>query len=141
MSKPVSIGVIGAGTISDTYLENLTNFADTEVLAIGDLFPEAAREKAAKYEVPDAGDVATVLDHPDVEIVVNLTIPAAHAEVATQVIKAASTSGTRNLWPLIASAGEACSVTPRKLGCWLAVHRIRSWVLGFRPPAGLPSRA
>lgn len=88
MSGPVGIGVIGAGTISDTYLENLTNFADTDVLAIGDIVPEAAREKAAKYQVPAAGDVATVLDHPGVEIVVNLTIPAAHAEVATQVIQA-----------------------------------------------------
>jgi predicted dehydrogenase len=88
MGDPVGVGVIGAGTISNTYLENLINFADTEVLAIGDLLPEAAREKAAQYEVPVAGDANTVIDHPDVEIVVNLTIPAAHAEVATQVIKA-----------------------------------------------------
>ena len=88
MAGPVGIGVIGAGTISDTYLENLTSFADTEVLAIGDIFPEAAKEKAAKYDVAAAGDVAIVLDDPDVEIVVNLTIPAAHAEVASQVIAA-----------------------------------------------------
>jgi len=88
MTEPVGVGVIGAGTISDTYLENLTTFADTEVLALGDIIPEAAKEKAAKYEVAAAGDVATVLDHPDVEIVVNLTIPAAHAEVATQAIEA-----------------------------------------------------
>ena len=88
MAGPVGIGVIGAGTISDTYLENLTSFADTEVLAIGDIFPEAAKEKAAKYDVAAAGNVAIVLDHPDVEIVVNLTIPAAHAEVASQVIAA-----------------------------------------------------
>ena len=37
MARPAGIGVIGAGTISDTYLENLTSFADTEVLAIGDI--------------------------------------------------------------------------------------------------------
>ena len=88
MSSPVGVGVIGAGTISDTYLENLSNFADTEVLAIGDIVADAAKEKAAKYEVPAAGDVATVLDHPDIEIIVNLTIPAAHADVATQAIAA-----------------------------------------------------
>jgi len=88
MASPVGIGVIGAGTISDTYLENLTRFADTDVLAIGDIAPEAAKEKAAMYDVAAAGDVATVLDHPEVEIVVNLTIPAAHAEVASQAIAA-----------------------------------------------------
>ena len=88
MGRPIGVGVIGAGTISDTYLKNLTNFADTEVLAIGDIVPEAAREKATKYEVPLAGDVDAVVDHADIEIIVNLTIPAAHAEVASAVIKA-----------------------------------------------------
>jgi predicted dehydrogenase len=88
MGRTIGVGVIGAGTISDTYLENLTSFADTDVLAVGDILPEAAREKAAKYEVPAAGDVATVIDHPEIEIVVNLTIPAAHADVASAVIKA-----------------------------------------------------
>jgi predicted dehydrogenase len=86
MGSPVGVGVVGAGTISDTYLENLSKFADTEVLAIGDIVTDAAKEKAVKYEVPTSGDVATVLDHPDIEIVVNLTIPAAHADVATQAI-------------------------------------------------------
>ena len=88
MNGPVGIGMIGAGTISDTYLENLTSFADTDVLAIGDIVPEAARLRAAEYDVAAAGDVDTVLNHPGVEIVVNLTIPAAHAEVASQVIAA-----------------------------------------------------
>ena len=55
--------------------------------------PEAARLKAAKYDVAAAGDVAFVLDHPAVEIVVNLTIPAAHAEVASEVIAAG-----KNVW-------------------------------------------
>jgi len=86
MGSPIGVGVIGAGTISDTYLENLTGFADTEVCAIGDIVTDAAEEKAAKYDIAVAGDVSTVLNHPDVEIVVNLTIPAAHAEVASQAI-------------------------------------------------------
>ena len=37
-SGPLGVGIIGAGTISGTYLENLTSFPDTEVVAIGDLF-------------------------------------------------------------------------------------------------------
>ncbi len=85
---PVGVGIIGAGVISNTYLENLAGFADTEVLAIGDLFPEAAAARAAEHGVPTSGGVDAVLGHPDVEIVVNLTIPAAHAEVAGQAIAA-----------------------------------------------------
>lgn len=87
-SGPVGIGVIGAGVISTTYLENLTSFADTEVLAIGDLFPTVAEARAAEHGIGSAGDVATVLDHPDVEIVINLTVPSAHTEVAGNAIAA-----------------------------------------------------
>jgi len=85
---PVGIGIIGAGVISKTYLDNLTSFADTEVVAIGDLYPELARNRAQEYGIPASGDVAAVLDNPQVELVVNLTIPVAHAEVAGQAIAA-----------------------------------------------------
>jgi predicted dehydrogenase len=85
---PVGIGIIGAGTISKTYIENLASFADTNLLAIGDLRPEVARAKAAEHGIATAGDVGVVLGHPGVEIVVNLTIPAAHAEVALRAIAA-----------------------------------------------------
>lgn len=85
---PVGVGLIGAGVISKTYLDNLTSFGDTEVLAIGDLFPEAARTRADEYGVGVAGGVAEVLDHPDVELVINLTVPVAHAEVAGAAVAA-----------------------------------------------------
>jgi predicted dehydrogenase len=87
-SGPVGIGIIGAGVISDTYLENLARFADTAVVAIGDLRAEVARTSAAAHGIATAGEVDVVLGHPDVEIVVNLTIPAAHAEVAEQALAA-----------------------------------------------------
>jgi predicted dehydrogenase len=87
-SGPVGIGLIGAGNISAEYLDNLTSFPDTHVVAIGDLRPDAARARAAEYGIGVAGEPAAVLDHPDVEIVVNLTIPAAHAEVAGQAVAA-----------------------------------------------------
>jgi predicted dehydrogenase len=74
--------------ISNTYLQNLTSFPDIEVLAIADLVPEAARTRAEEFGVPTGGGVDAVLDNPDVELVVNLTIPAAHAEVAVQAIAA-----------------------------------------------------
>jgi predicted dehydrogenase len=85
---PVGVGVIGAGVISGTYLENLNSFPDTTVLAIGDLFPEAANSRAQEHGVAVSGGVEAVLDNPDVELVVNLTIPAAHAAVAGQIIAA-----------------------------------------------------
>jgi len=85
---PVGVGIIGAGVISKEYLDNLTSFPDVKVVAIGDLFEEAAAARAAEYGVPVHGGVEAVLDNPDVEIVINLTIPAAHVEVATKAVNA-----------------------------------------------------
>jgi predicted dehydrogenase len=84
----MGIGIVGAGNISSEYLRNLTRFPDTDVLAIGDALPDVARAKAEEHGVGAAGDVAAVLDHPGVELVVNLTVPAAHAEVADAAIAA-----------------------------------------------------
>ncbi|MEV8172026.1 Gfo/Idh/MocA family oxidoreductase [Microbacterium sp. NPDC077486] len=84
----VGVGLIGAGNISDQYLQNLTRFPDVEVRAIGDLVEERARVQAAAYGVPRAGGVELVLDDPDIDIVVNLTIPAAHVAVSEAIVAA-----------------------------------------------------
>jgi predicted dehydrogenase len=85
---PVGVGVIGAGVISDTYIKNLTSFPDVVVHAVGDLRPEAAQAKAEEYGIAGHGGPDAVLSHPDVEIVVNLTIPVAHVEVALAAVAA-----------------------------------------------------
>ncbi len=77
---PVGVGIIGAGNISDQYLSNLTTFPDVRVLAIGDLLEERAKAQAEKYGVPRSGGVDTVLGDPEIDIVVNLTIPAVHVD-------------------------------------------------------------
>ncbi|WNV87275.1 Gfo/Idh/MocA family oxidoreductase [Umezawaea sp. Da 62-37] len=87
-SGPVGVGVIGAGVISDTYLENLTGFPDVRVLALADLDTARAAAQAAKHGVAKSGGVAELLADPAVEIVVNLTIPAAHVGVGLTALDA-----------------------------------------------------
>jgi predicted dehydrogenase len=48
---PVGVGIIGAGMISDFYLENLTRFPDTNVLAIADIDLDRAKAAAEKWNV------------------------------------------------------------------------------------------
>ena len=88
MSAPIAVGFIGVGVISDTYLENLNSFPDVEVLILGDLDLDRARSQAEKHGVPAHGSAQDVLDHPGVQVVVNLTIPAVHAEVSSAAIAA-----------------------------------------------------
>ena len=85
---PVGVAVIGAGTISTAYLANLTRFPDLRVVGVADLDLARAAAAAAEYGVPVSGAPAEVLSLPEVELVVNLTIPAAHAEVALAALAA-----------------------------------------------------
>lgn len=84
----VGLGLIGSGVISDTYLENLGSFPDVEVVIIGGLDVEQARARARKHGVSQWGTADDVLAHPDVQVVVNLTVPAAHVEVSAAAIAA-----------------------------------------------------
>lgn len=88
MSRPFGVGVIGAGTISNQYLENMTRFPDLDVVIVADIIGDKAAEQAAAYGVPASGTPDDVLAHPDVDIVVNLTIPQAHAEVSAAALEA-----------------------------------------------------
>lgn len=85
---PVGVGFIGAGVISDQYLTNLTKFPDVKVHFIADLDLARAKSQADKWGVAGSGTVDELLANPDVEIVVNLTIPAAHADVDLKCIAA-----------------------------------------------------
>jgi predicted dehydrogenase len=90
---PVGVGFIGTGMISNTYLENLTRFPDIDVIILGDLNADLARSRAEQHGIRQWGSADDVLNHPEVEVVVNLTIPAVHAEVASKAIAAG-----KNVW-------------------------------------------
>lgn len=85
---PVGIAVVGAGVISDQYLSNLIRFPDLKVIAVADVDQERAAASAAAHGVPASGDLEAVLAIPDVELIVNLTPPAAHVAVASAALSA-----------------------------------------------------
>jgi len=87
-SGRVGVGVIGAGVISSQYLTNLTSFPDLDVRFVADLDTDRARARAQEFGVPGSGTVAQLLADDAIEVVVNLTIPAVHVEVALQVLAA-----------------------------------------------------
>lgn len=88
MTGPVGVGFVGVGVISDTYLENLNSFPDVRVVIVGDLDVDRAKAQAEKHGVAEWGTTDDVLAHPDVDVVVNLTIPAAHVEISSRAIAA-----------------------------------------------------
>lgn len=80
------VGVVGSGNISDIYIANAAAlFPGIAIVACADIRAEAAREKAARYRLK-AMSVGDLIGAEEVDIVLNLTVPAAHAEVSLAAI-------------------------------------------------------
>ena len=86
--KRLKIGIIGCGNISSIYLENCQNFSHLELVACADLDIQRAKSQAEKFGVPTACSVEALLSNPEIELVINLTIPKAHASVCIQALQA-----------------------------------------------------
>jgi predicted dehydrogenase len=84
----IGIGVIGCGNISGIYLQNCRKFKNLEVVACADLIPNKAEDKAREHGVARACSVDELLADPSVGIVLNLTIPKAHAAVNIAALNA-----------------------------------------------------
>jgi predicted dehydrogenase len=85
---PVNVGVIGCGNISGIYLEAGQKFDILNIAACADIELARAEAQAAKYGIPRACRVAELLADPTIELVINLTIPAAHGDVALAALEA-----------------------------------------------------
>ena len=87
--KPFNVGVIGIGDISDVYIDNLKTYDVVKVVACAGRDAEKARRKAEShglqkgYSTPQA-----LVSDPDIDIVLNLTLPSVHAELTMMALKA-----------------------------------------------------
>jgi predicted dehydrogenase len=87
MTRKTLIGIIGCGNISDAYFKGAARSALVQVKGCADLNAEAAKAKAALYSAT-AMSVPALLADPDISLVVNLTVPLAHAAVSRQIVDA-----------------------------------------------------
>jgi predicted dehydrogenase len=84
----VRVGLVGCGVISGIYLQNAKRFPILDVVACADLVPQRAAARAAEYGISRTASVADLLADPEIELVLNLTVPAAHAEIAFAAVAA-----------------------------------------------------
>jgi predicted dehydrogenase len=110
LAEAVRVGIIGAGKISSQYLKTFAELDGDGVrlVAVADLNESRARQVAESVEGMRALTVDGLIADPDVDAIVNLTIPAAHAEVALQAIAAGKAVYTEK--PLAATVAEAAAV-------------------------------
>lgn len=121
MGEPLRIGLVGAGAISGAYLDSLGTLDGLELVAVADLLPAKAQD--VQQRVPSARvlGVDELIDAPDVDLVLNLTVPQAHAPVALQAIAAGKpVYGEKPLASTLADAAAVVAAADRAgvtLGC------------------------
>ena len=81
------IGVVGCGNISLAYMRNAPLFRGVEIIACADLNADAGKRRAAEFNLR-AADVDSLIDDKDIDLILNLTIPAAHFDVSTRALSA-----------------------------------------------------
>jgi predicted dehydrogenase len=129
MGEPVGVGLVGCGKISGQYLTAFDRLAGVRVTACTDLDPaRAAAVAAARPGVTAVSTVDELVARSDVDIVLNLTLPAGHAEVALAAIAAGK--HVYNEKPLAAGTVEAAGVLRAAAAAGVRVGCAPDTVLG-----------
>ncbi len=144
MGEPLNVGIIGCGAIVAQYLKTLPSLSSVTLRAVADLDVSRAEAVAASQEGVRALTVKDLLADPGIDTVLNLTIPAAHAEVAKRAIAAgkhvygekplaANTDEAREVLALAKDAGVRVGCAPDTVlgtGIQTARHAIDSGRIG-----------
>lgn len=105
--KPAKVAIIGCGNISGIYFKAGSTFDILEIAACADLDVERARAKAKEHGIAKAGTVEEILADPEIEIVINLTIPAAHYDICRRALEAGKHVHTEKPLSLTRDEGKA----------------------------------
>ncbi|MBN1933584.1 MAG: Gfo/Idh/MocA family oxidoreductase [Anaerolineae bacterium] len=87
-ASKVQVGIIGTGNILGAYVRGTRQFEVLDLVACADIDVPKAEARAEEFDIPRACTVDQLLADPEIRIVINLTVPAAHAEVSLKAIAA-----------------------------------------------------
>ncbi|WP_206109243.1 Gfo/Idh/MocA family oxidoreductase [Paenibacillus sp. HB172176] len=85
--EKIRAGIIGTGNISGIYFENGSKFDALQVTACADLDVDRAKAKGEQHGVRGCS-VEELLADPEIDMIINLTIPQAHASVNLRALEA-----------------------------------------------------
>lgn len=85
--RKINTAIVGCGVISDVYLSSLQEkFSVIQVTACSDLDEERMRKTAEKYGL-EARSYSDILKDEKIELIINLTSPAAHYPLTKQALE------------------------------------------------------
>lgn len=124
----IGVGIVGLGVISEQYLATLLSAPIVRIVAVADLDAERARSAAERIPGCRALTTGELVAAADVDVVLNLTIPAAHADVALAAIsQGKAVYGEK---PLAATFAEAAEVMDAANAAGVRIGAAPDTVLG-----------
>jgi predicted dehydrogenase len=104
MARPVAIGIIGCGNISEAYFRLSKVFPGVAIVACADMLPAAAAARAEQFSVRPMS-VDALLKDEEIAAVINLTVPDAHYGVTRSILSAGKHAYSEK--PLALTSAEA----------------------------------
>ena len=117
MMNRMKVGLIGCGRISDIYLQNCATFSEIDIVACASLDSAESQAKADQYHIARACSPDEIISDPDIDCVLNLTIPAAHADITLQALHAGKHVYSEKPFVTRHEDGEAILALARQKGC------------------------
>ena len=121
------IGVVGCGSISLAYMRNAALFRNVRITACADINPAAAKARAEQFGLR-ACSVEDLIAAQDIDLILNLTIPAAHHDISMQALLAGKHVFTEK--PLGVTGAEGRSLVTTAKGKGLALGSAPDTFLG-----------
>ena len=128
------VGIVGCGSISLQYLHNAPLFGGVEIRACADINQTVAVQRAKQFNVK-VMHVDDLIGSPDIDLVLNLTVAAAHFDVSMRAIEAGKHVFTEK--PLAATVAEGSQLVTRAAERGLVIGSAPDTFLG---PAGQLAR-
>lgn len=115
------VGLVGCGVIAKVYAEKLAALPFVELVACADLVPERAAALASEHGIPRSLAVDDLLVDREIDVVLNLTIPAAHVDVSRAALEAGKSVYSEKPLGLAVDQGQtlldAAAKQGVRLGC------------------------
>ncbi len=127
MGSTLNVGVVGVGVISNQYFAEFPKLRNLKLAAVADL-DTARGASVADAQGTKAMTVDALLTDPGIDVILNLTIPAAHADIALRAI-----DGGKHVYgekPLALATPDAAGVLAQAAGAGVRVGSAPDTVLG-----------
>ena len=118
--QTLNVGIIGTGNIAPAYIHGCAPFDVIKIVACADILVDRAEAFATEHGIA-AHCVDDLLAREDIDIVVNLTIPATHAEISLSIIEAGKHAYSEKPLAINREDGEsviqAAAAAGLRMGC------------------------